>query len=199
MQLWICFNSSREKNYYQLNFPSKTIIFRRETSESTDAPNSSLNVHVCQIIWSRRRVYKHTHSQHPAPSPPSQFCFGGRIVWCPASGTRTEERFSNICAHMWPSWLGCERGLLRALRGWLHWAPLVSSSCRWTALRRFESRRAGLRPSWAQPPPPPSRSDTGTGRLLSSLAARHTWKAPWSAGLLGFQGNWGTVEPVWRK
>lgn len=49
----------------------------------------------------KRLVYKHAlctfSTSRPLLRPPN-FCFGSGILWCRASGTRTVEHFSNICA-----------------------------------------------------------------------------------------------------
>lgn len=131
----------------------------------------------------------HTPSQ--PTSPPPNFCCVRVILWCSASGIRAFERFSNIWAQTWPSWLSLERGVPRALMGCLCRAlgfqadcavqtesllcPAPSCVC-WV----LKNRQAG--PRGRQPHergarlPPPSETDSGTGLMLSWDADRHRSK-----------------------
>lgn len=150
------------------------------------------------------------------PSPPPNFCFGSGILWCCASGTRTIEHFSNICAQMQPSWLSLEHGVPRALigclcRAWAFGQAALSASCVSLQLVSggFANRQAGLEgqtATWERTEvSPPSETDTGTGRLLSWVV---DWQRSKSSGgqvwLVAeepgcFQGNWGVVQPLFSK
>lgn len=119
-----------------------------------------------------------------APSSPHlEFCFGGRLLWGPASGTRAAERSANIWARTQPSWLSVEHGVPRALIGRLYRAlgfqagstvPLLSpcsilclgSNSRWVSKQTgwAEQQTATWERAVVSSPP---ETDTGTGLLLS--------------------------------
>lgn len=154
----------------------------------------------------------YAHSQHPPPN----FCFGSGILWCCASGTRTVEHFSNICAQMQPSWLSLEHGVPRALMGCLCRARAFGAGCTERLLCLAPARlwwvckqtgwTEGQTATWERTEvSPPSETDTGTGRLLSWVV---DWQRSKSSGgqvwlvaeeLGCFQGNWGVVQPLFSK
>lgn len=168
--------------------------------------------HVWLISSEGRRlktlVYKHMLCTFPTPRPPD-LSFRSGTLWCCASGARTVEQTSNICAQMQPSWLSLEDGVPRALIGCLCRAcafrrAALSASCVLLQLVSggLENRPAGLRGRQ-----PHERGLKFAHRQRQTLAQDACWLAEikgWT-GLVArrggeiFQGNWGVVQPLFSN
>lgn len=167
----------------------------------------------------KRLVYKHAlctfSTSRPLLRPPN-FCFGSGILWCRASGTRTVEHFSNICAQMQAklTLLGARRSQSfdrmpvpsTGFRAGCTERLLCLAPARLWWVRKQTGWTEGQTATWERTEvPPPSETDTGTGPLLSWVvdrqrsksSGRQVWLVAEELGC--FQGNRGVVQPLFSK
>lgn len=167
----------------------------------------------------KRLVYKHAlctfSTSRPLLRPPN-FCFGSGILWCRASGTRTIEHFSNICAQTQAklTLLGARRSQSfdrmpvpsTGFRAGCTERLLCLAPARLWWVRKQTGWTEGQTATWERTEfPPPSETDTGTGRLLSWVvdrqrsksSGRQVWLVAEELGC--FQGNRGVVQPLFSK